>query len=572
MAREHTKEACPSPTDGAHEEKDRPPPAVYGSGAPPPSSCLMLAGLHAPAASPPGAAAAWCLYMAAVEPVSIVVLQLFMPLLLQELPRRFGHVAHHRGVPCAADEAACVVADFGRIALNGTAFSYAIITLSVALQALVFLCFGALADYSSWRRVLLQATTAAGALLCSAVLAIGWWGGAWPAAAAATLSVLITIAFGVSLMLYNSYLPLLVASHPAVLAAAAEQRRLALCLAEEGADAGPEGAAAAREARDTLYRTREGVANRTSTRSFMLGNGASIVLLVACAAYLFFVGNSFVHLQHTIALTGAWWGLGALYPLARLHSPPGMALPVGTNYLTFSVRKTFHTVTKCNRLPHTFRYLVAYFLFADGCNTIGQVAVIFARSVLHAPHHVLIACAILAPLCGVAGNYAFYAAQRALRLPSKAMLVAALGGIVVLALYGGAGVYFTSFGLRHVWELFMMACIYGFLMGAMQSLSRVIYAELIPPGEEAEFFALYAITDKGSSWIGPAMQAAITALDIDEHYGLLLLAGLIALPLPILIWGIDPRAGKRDALRFSSRAAECAKAPMCQFDSCDVPV
>jgi UMF1 family MFS transporter len=52
--------------------------------------------------------------------------------------------------------------------------------------------------------------------------------------------------------------------------------------------------------------------------------------------------------------------------------------------------------------------------------------------------------------------------------------------------------------------------VYGFVMGGLSSFCRSLYGELIPPGFEAAFYALYAITDKGSSVFGPAIVGAIT--------------------------------------------------------------
>jgi MFS-type transporter involved in bile tolerance (Atg22 family) len=51
-------------------------------------------------------------------------------------------------------------------------------------------------------------------------------------------------------------------------------------------------------------------------------------------------------------------------------------------------------------------------------------------------------------------------------------------------------------------------------MGGLSSFCRSLYGELIPPGFEAAFYALYAITDKGSSVFGPAIVGAIT-----DRYG-----------------------------------------------------
>jgi MFS-type transporter involved in bile tolerance (Atg22 family) len=47
-------------------------------------------------------------------------------------------------------------------------------------------------------------------------------------------------------------------------------------------------------------------------------------------------------------------------------------------------------------------------------------------------------------------------------------------------------------------------------MGGLSSFCRSLFGELIPPGFEAAFYALYAITDKGSSVFGPAIVGAIT--------------------------------------------------------------
>ena len=41
------------------------------------------------------------------------------------------------------------------------------------------------------------------------------------------------------------------------------------------------------------------------------------------------------------------------------------------------------------------------------------------------------------------------------------------------------------------------------MIGAVQSYSRTMFCDLLIPGKEAEFFALFEITDKGSSWLGP---------------------------------------------------------------------
>ncbi|PJF18734.1 hypothetical protein PSACC_01472 [Paramicrosporidium saccamoebae] len=466
---------------------------------------------------------AWWLYMAAIEPISIVALQLFLPLLLELLPSLYGHPVGQFGAKCTDTTKDCVLWEMGSFVLPGTIYSYGIITLSVALQAIIFICFGALGDYGTNRRFFLSSCTALGSALCVAALLVGT---SYTALIAGLLNVLITVMFGVSLMLYNSYLPVLAQHHPNTTDFRSEDPL-------------------------EMARRREAVSNDLSTKSFMIGYASALLVLIICSLSKFLVEDSLSYLKYSIAFCGLFWGLGSIYPLINLKPRPGPPLPADANVLTFSIKKTGRTLAKYNKLPHTFRYLFAFFLFSDGCNTIGTVAVIFARQVLNVPIPNLIHCAILAPFCGVAGNFFFFYLQKTLRITNKTMLLWILSGFIVLTAYSGLGIWSTSIGLHNLWEVYVISCIYGFLMGAMQSFSRVIYGEMVPPGEESEFFSIYAITDKGSSWLGPAIQAAVSSSGIDPRYGLIFLGVMVVLSFPILIWYIDPLRGKEDALSFN---------------------
>lgn len=95
-----------------------------------------------------------------------------------------------------------------------------------------------------------------------------------------------------------------------------------------------------------------------------------------------------------------------------------------------------------------------------------------------------------------------------------------------------------------------MGFVFGFVMGGISSYCRSFYGLLIPPGSEAAFYALYAITDKGSSAVGPAVVGVIVDRvgSIRPAFGFL--AILIALPAP-LIWMVDVKKGQEDALKMA---------------------
>ena len=84
------------------------------------------------------------------------------------------------------------------------------------------------------------------------------------------------------------------------------------------------------------------------------------------------------------------------------------------------------------------------------------------------------------------------------------------------------------------------------MLGGLSSYCRSLFGELIPPGSEAAFYALYAITDKGSSVFGPAIVGAITDRYGEIRPAFVFLAVLIFFPLPLMLL-VDVDRGKRDA-------------------------
>ena len=87
-------------------------------------------------------------------------------------------------------------------------------------------------------------------------------------------------------------------------------------------------------------------------------------------------------------------------------------------------------------------------------------------------------------------------------------------------------------------------------MGGLSSYCRSFFGLLIPPGNEAAFYALYAITDKGSSAVGPAVVGAIVDSTGQIRPAFIFLAILIALPAPLILM-VDADKGRDDAARVA---------------------
>ena len=98
--------------------------------------------------------------------------------------------------------------------------------------------------------------------------------------------------------------------------------------------------------------------------------------------------------------------------------------------------------------------------------------------------------------------------------------------------------------------MYPLGAIYGFVLGGLSSYCRSLFGELIPPGSEAAFYALYAITDKGSSVFGPAIVGAITDRYGEIRPAFFFLAVLIFIPLPLMLL-VDVDRGKKDGAEMA---------------------
>ena len=62
--------------------------------------------------------------------------------------------------------------------------------------------------------------------------------------------------------------------------------------------------------------------------------------------------------------------------------------------------------------------------------------------------------------------------------------------------------------------LFMLlGCVIGIVLGGSQALSRSMFSQLIPSGQEAEYFGIYEISQDGTTWLGPLLFGLAYQLD-----------------------------------------------------------
>jgi len=100
---------------------------------------------------------------------------------------------------------------------------------------------------------------------------------------------------------------------------------------------------------------------------------------------------------------------------------------------------------------------------------------------------------------------------------------------------------------------------FGCIFGAFQAYARAVFAELIPPGEEARWYGLYSITDKSSSFLGPLIVGVIADTTGNIRYAFFFLLFMLVVSLPVLL-SVNVEKGREDAKLYVynvKRLPEC---------------
>ncbi|KAF4673961.1 hypothetical protein FOL47_009878 [Perkinsus chesapeaki] len=414
--------------------------------------------------------------------------------------------------------------NFFGFAVDPTAFASLTVSLSVAVQAIFFVSFGAFADHLSIRyygmlitSVIAQLTAISFIFMSSGSLYF----------AAALLTIILNTFFGLGSVFYNAYLPVLVDAHPSLI------RFAGLHVPE------------------SLKQFREDLMDRTSAYGFIWGYAASGVIMVLCFAITLLLGSDEsrqkLSLRISIMICGLWWALLTPLVFYWLKIRPGTPLPeYHPKWLV-----VFHgwksvglTIRDAVRFKNTGIFLVCYFFYSDALSTIVSLGVLFAQETLcFGVNNQAIMLLIIWP-ASVIGNCFYVWLKAKLNLRTKTVLLINLLVYVVLCFYGCLGLIPSlPFGFKTGTEMYIFAAIHGLHIGAVQSFQRALYADLTIPGRETEFFSLFAITDRGSSWLGPLIIGLIRHGTGSLRWGFIYLLMMIVLPSIALALFVDHDKG-----------------------------
>ncbi|KAF2716193.1 MFS general substrate transporter [Polychaeton citri CBS 116435] len=471
--------------------------------------------------------------------------------------------------------------------INTASFAMFTFSLSVLLQALVVVTISGAADHGRYRKTFLLGFGFVGAVTTMLFLPVTpnvfLFGSLW--------AILGNICFGASFVLLNSFLPLLVRHHPQV-----GSRSRSLDEYDEARSEGtshppsrpelddddddmldstshllrPDDSTTPFPASPSASSPQMQLSTKISSNGVGIGYIAAVIVQILSVIIVINTTPNLWALRIVLFIVGLWWFLftipAALWlrprpgpPLALTHNssaadshkPNSANSPLSwTVYLTYSWKNLFTTILRARRLKDVLLFLAAWFMISDAIATVSGTAILFAKTTLAMPPSALAMINVIVTLCGIFGAFSWSTISRYFRLSPSATITTCICIFELIPIYGLLGFLgpiqrLGYLGLQQQWEMYPVAAVYGIVLGGLSSYCRSLYGELIPPGSEAAFYALYAITDKGSSIFGPAVVGAITNRYGDIRPAFWFLAVLIGLPIPIMYF-VDVERGRRE--------------------------
>jgi len=338
----------------------------------------------------------------------------------------------------------------GNYEFSNTALYNYVLGIAFVIVALLSPILSSIADYRGNKKQFLQFFCTLGSLSCASLYFFDKdhiTGG--------LISVIIAcIGFWSSLVFYNSYLPEI----------------------------------AAPEDRD-----------RVSAKGFMMGYIGSVLLQLICFVFVLkpelFGINVAKASQISFLLVGVWWLCFGWLAIGRLPNGEGAKGANSKNLITQGYKELHKVWLELKTQPTLKRFLVSFFFYNMGVQTVMLAATLYGKSELNIPTTNLILAILIIQIVAIPG--ANFMAKMASKFGNFNTLM-----IAVLIWIGGCimGYYLPR---NSVVPFYTLAVVVGFVMGGIQSVSRSTYSKLMPVTHDTtSYFSFFDVTEKIAIVIG----------------------------------------------------------------------
>ncbi len=271
------------------------------------------------------------------------------------------------------------------------------------------------------------------------------------------------------------------------------------------------------------------IQDKISAKGFSLGYIGSVLLLVIILVLM--KGFAIIKVEETFVIVGIWWIVFGWFFVQRL--PKGAPKKKKGSLFTNGYKELQNTFLEFTKQKQTLRYLLAFFVFNTGIQTVMLLAAMFGEKEINWPIDAqgnkdttgLIISIIVIQIIAIGGATAMS------RLSKKYGNVRVLQFSLLLWVLAASFAYFIT----EPKEFYVLAALVGFVMGGTQSLSRSTYSKLLPETNDyASYFSFYEVLEKIGLIIGPTLFGLAIAITGTMRTSVLVMISFFILGLVLL--------------------------------------
>lgn len=283
--------------------------------------------------------------------------------------------------------------------------------------------------------------------------------------------------------------------------------------------------------------------DRVSTAGYAIGYLGGGVMLALNALMIqkpdmFGFADAGVGTRASFVAVGVWWLIFSIPLFMKVPEPRALAgRERQSASVSEGVRQLMGTFRELRRYRHAFVFLLAFFVYNDGIQTMIKMAAIYGDTI-GLDSGAMIGALLLTQFIGVPAAFGFGALAG--RIGTKPAVYLGLGVYIVIAALG--------YHMRTSFHFFALAILVGLVQGGTQALSRSLFASLIPRQKSSEFFAFFGVFERYAGVLGPAVFA--TVVSISGQGRLAILAVLLFFIVgAMLLTLVDVDKGRAEARR-----------------------
>jgi len=279
-----------------------------------------------------------------------------------------------------------------------------------------------------------------------------------------------------------------------------------------------------------------------SSLGFGLGYlGGGLLFLVNVYMYrkpeIFGIPDGATAIKLSFLSVAVWWAVFTIPLILFVPEPKNNDTVDFKNAVRMGWVQLVQTFKEIRSMKVVGTFLLAYWFYIDGVDTIIRMAVAYGRDLDFPGESLIIALLIVQ----------FVAFPAALIYGWLASKIGAKTGIMV-GITAYSFITLLGYFMTEAWHFYVLAILIGLFMGGIQALSRSLYTRIIPPDKSAEFFGFYNMLGKFAAIIGPALMGTIALVTGSARLGILSIILLFILGA-FFLNKVDVKEGKRLAAK-----------------------